>query len=495
MLLGRRLYPFSLRVSVGAACATVLNQQEPKLASTMVSHHWENLFAHLVAAIVADALEQATYASIVHRLDRASLASLRTELASRGSLRQTYWICALAVNQHSGICAGFGPAPEGDSPQFADFDKKRRDSVSGDVHPLCPCPTPKHFNDSRAMCEMNKFDAMMRYCSRHVTGGFRQVIVVDAKCEVLSRAWVVAELVEARHLRIPQRLKVLSKEAVETFRSLGAIDVRHCSASRPEDKRDILAKISDIDQFNHDINKLIFGRVSTTTQSAEPGRRAEEHLSTRAASGMVAAPSTPPQESLGVSVAAASARLRVDDGAAESRAKTDKRIMRKAAAVAAAAEDWEEERIMRKAAAVAAAPEDQGEPKALAEPDDMVVPERAMARERKASSKPAPSRRAKAAVAEEPVAEAGLARMAAPCIPLGEPGSPKMAMSSAQLAPVRLPPRLASAQAVAVEESSPVAKGRVLLRLDSPRWHEERHEETPALGLLEQLGLDLDSEP
>ena len=72
----------------------------------MVTHNWSNLFRDLVAPVIADALGEHAFES-----DKHSVKVLQETLRVHGCLEETYWICALAVIQHAGIC---GPNPHGD---------------------------------------------------------------------------------------------------------------------------------------------------------------------------------------------------------------------------------------------------------------------------------------------------------------------------------------------------------------------------------------------
>jgi len=167
-------------------------------------------------------------------------------------------VCAFCVNQHSCICHSFGPEPKPGTDQYKEFDHKRRDSVAGEEYPLCRCSTQKYFNSNRVHCEMNKFDAMMAYLA-FKDPAMKQVVVVDAKLEIFSRAWVVAELIEAQKLCIEQRMKVLDLHSIRRAGKVQHIRVEHCQAARPEDVQEILSKIDDVPAFDRQLEKLIFG--------------------------------------------------------------------------------------------------------------------------------------------------------------------------------------------------------------------------------------------
>jgi hypothetical protein len=90
--------------------------------------------------------------------------------------------------------------------------------------------------------------------------GFAQVVAVDKNFEVFSRAWCVAELVEADGLAIPQYVTIYSHQTLHHhYNLLAAVDVQNCQASRPEDKASILGNIDDIGAFNERLQWLIFG--------------------------------------------------------------------------------------------------------------------------------------------------------------------------------------------------------------------------------------------
>ena len=112
---------------------------------------------------------------------------------------------------------------------------------------------------------MDKFDEMMRLLKRKeaTRGSFGQVIAVDRKFELFTRAWCVAEIAEASRSRIPPFLKVASSENIDTnFDKIEEIDVRHCKASRQVDKDHILWKIernATVELFNEELRRIIGG--------------------------------------------------------------------------------------------------------------------------------------------------------------------------------------------------------------------------------------------
>ena len=149
--------------------------------AVMVTHGWGNIFSDLVAAILADALDEIEYDMIAYMLG-ADLEQLETWVKAAGVGSRSYWVCALCVNQHAGICGG--------NPY------KAMDTVTGTEYSLCDCGLPKAFNDTEPVlngdgpsipCEMNKFDDMMQLISAE-NQEFAQVIAIDASFVLFSRA-------------------------------------------------------------------------------------------------------------------------------------------------------------------------------------------------------------------------------------------------------------------------------------------------------------------
>ena len=105
-------------------------------------------------------------------------------------------------------------------------------------------------------------------------GRFGQVIAVDRKFELFQRAWCVAEIAEAqginpRAARMPAFLQVASVESIEqNFEEIEEVDIRHCQASRAEDKEGIMMRIdsyTNVELFNADLRRnikdIIYGWV------------------------------------------------------------------------------------------------------------------------------------------------------------------------------------------------------------------------------------------
>lgn len=258
------IIPLSRSQKVGGvsyACAI----QYRRLPDAIVTHSWSGLFLHLVAAVVADALDKDVYGHLAHHLAKNELLDLREELQACNGLHRTYWICAFCVNQHSGICAGFGKPPQDDLEQER-WEAQRRDSVTGEVFPICNCHRTKFFNDVPDQCEMNKFDCMMAYLQQENTL-FQQTIAVDDKFTLFERAWCVAEIVQGHVSGIPQKVRLHSERALdikeadlETFAKLATLSVTKCRSSRPQDREEILARISHVAEFDAQLQFLIFGK-------------------------------------------------------------------------------------------------------------------------------------------------------------------------------------------------------------------------------------------
>mmetsp|Transcript_152878 Transcript_152878/g.490413 ORF Transcript_152878/g.490413 Transcript_152878/m.490413 type:complete len:151 (-) Transcript_152878:459-911(-) len=113
---------------------------------------------------------------------------------------------------------------------------------------------------------MNKFDDMMSLLQKE-SPEFTQLVAVDKKFVLFSRAWCVAELVEASLSCIPQNVQIFShrqfdiKSAdLDLYKKLARLTVAECEASRPEDKEAILARIPDLPEFDAHLQDIIFGR-------------------------------------------------------------------------------------------------------------------------------------------------------------------------------------------------------------------------------------------
>jgi len=234
------------------ALATKLMEGRPTLAQRMVTHTWCNKFADLIAAVVADALDQTTYEAILPRLRPNLIGLLIEELEQSGGLKITYWICAVSVNQHASIC---GCIPN-----------RNTDPVTCAEHSVCSCSHPKWLNDSSPrngngesiLCEMNKFDAMMFFLTK-CNRDFRQVITCDREFQLFTRTWCIAEIYEAHEQCMKASLIMHSATVMTRHRDmLGQIDVRNMSASRPEDKAVILRKIADPVEFNDTVKWILF---------------------------------------------------------------------------------------------------------------------------------------------------------------------------------------------------------------------------------------------
>ena len=248
-----RLAIIPLTASSCSSYAQLVNKGATVLPKKMVTHNWSNLFRDLLASVISEALGEHTFEFVAELLsDKAGVEALEKVLGVRGSLQETYWICAFAVNQHAGIC---GTNPSGTV-----------DPVTGLTHPTCQCSEPKFFNEDPPLnddgksiqCEMNKFDDMMALLA-HENPDFAEVVAVDASLDLFGRAWCVAELAKAHRMGMAQSLKMRNKETfLRRQVTLQGLKVENMKASRPEDVVEILAKIPDKEAFNAKLQELIF---------------------------------------------------------------------------------------------------------------------------------------------------------------------------------------------------------------------------------------------
>merc|ERR1711972_1316654 len=145
----------------------------------------------------------------------------------------------------------------------------RRDSVTGDLHPVCDCGKPKMLSTTAPThlglsveCEMNKFTDMMSYLAVH-DDSFDHITAVVNSFGLFNRAWCVAEIAEARSVGMTQRLLIRSKKGVQEHKDkLRAMKVQDMEASRREDVEYILKRISDHEEFNAHLQSLIFDETS-----------------------------------------------------------------------------------------------------------------------------------------------------------------------------------------------------------------------------------------
>jgi hypothetical protein len=199
------IIPMSRAGAYGRAYANLGDPAARKVPPTrMVTHNWDNTFLDLVSAIVADALNEGAYEHIANQLADGHTGKIRQLVASVGALQLRYWICAFCVNQHAGICGGFGPQPAEGAARRR-FEKNRRDTATNEVFELCHCRTPKVFSGDQ--CEMNKFDDMMALLHGR-NRSFTQLVAVDREFDIFTRAWCVAELVQATRMRFGTSLSL-----------------------------------------------------------------------------------------------------------------------------------------------------------------------------------------------------------------------------------------------------------------------------------------------
>ena len=252
----RAIIPESRVGDGGYALATLWSGKEMN-PQVMVTHNWTNGFGSLVSAILADALGRPGYQEVSAQIATPSgIEQVRAKLA--GKLKTTYWVCAFCINQHASICGGFGPEPPHGTHEWAAWNRRRYDSVTGEAFMPCNCQVEKVFSHTDARSELNKFDDMMTHLAQQV-GRFAQLIVVDDAFDVLYRAWCVAEIFEASVLGMESRIQVSSQDAVDqNYDRLSLLDVRQCTASSQADKDMIMAKIADVEVFNWRIQQLIF---------------------------------------------------------------------------------------------------------------------------------------------------------------------------------------------------------------------------------------------
>lgn len=228
-------------------------EDAPAKPEKMVTHNWGNLFSDLVASIVADALEEKEYCRVAYLLTH-DVDMLSEWIDAAGVGLRTYWVCAFSVNQHSSICSD---------------PMSRRNPVTGEEYAACRCGLPKVFNTTPPLsedghsteCELNKFEDVMLLLSAS-SQSFSQVVAVDRRFDIFSRAWCVAEIAAAPSAGMPQSLLLPSRRSLElNAHRLANMRVAEMRASRPEDRAEILGRIADHDAFDRDLSQLLLGQL------------------------------------------------------------------------------------------------------------------------------------------------------------------------------------------------------------------------------------------
>lgn len=236
--------------SSGRAYAELMMGGKPTRPDKMVTHNWSNKFRDLVAAVVADALDENDFSKAAHLLDH-HFNGLVSILRRGHMMERRYWICAFSVAQHHAICG---------------YSSRERDPITLEPHPVCLCGRQQFSNETPPLradgksipCEMNKFSDMMALLAVE-DANFEQVVAVDSKFELFNRAWCVAELAEAHKVGMNIRLKMRSAGNLSKYESsLRGLRIQDMKASRPQDIVDILASIPDKDAFNRRLQDLIF---------------------------------------------------------------------------------------------------------------------------------------------------------------------------------------------------------------------------------------------
>jgi len=216
------------------------------MPDSMVSHNWNNIFAHLLASIFACALGIGEWALVLPLMEPDRIHVLEAMLKDCGMLSSRWWLCIFCVNQHISICnATWGGA----------------DTVTKIPYRPCDCGQAKHSDGEE--CEMNKFDQMIELIQKRQPK-YKHVIAADLRLGALERIWVIAEVAKVFELGIPFDTLLALRPGVELLYMLGSedtvssafrVDVRKAKASRPEDEELILSKIEDKEEFNRKVQR------------------------------------------------------------------------------------------------------------------------------------------------------------------------------------------------------------------------------------------------
>mmetsp|Transcript_61861 Transcript_61861/g.135296 ORF Transcript_61861/g.135296 Transcript_61861/m.135296 type:complete len:820 (-) Transcript_61861:421-2880(-) len=248
-------------------------------AQRMVTHEWRNLFVNLVAAVLADALNEevqsgasnerrmsTTYGHLRSLLmSESGIESIRNDLEKVGSRDLRYWVCTFCVNQHR---ANPPPEPPRQSPEYQRYKANQRDTATKKYHPSCTCRNRRIWGKDD--CEMDKFDHMMALLKTKVPE-LSHVVVTGKNFEIFGRVWCVAELVQAHCSQIKQNVCIISQDVLDAntgdirlYTQLAMLSIADCSAARESDKERIMAKVRDtcgIEEFDAQLQATIFGRA------------------------------------------------------------------------------------------------------------------------------------------------------------------------------------------------------------------------------------------
>lgn len=107
---------------------------------------------------------------------------------------------------------------------------------------------------------------MMAYLSFEVAD-FGLLAAVDRSFDIFYRLWCIAEMYEAYITGIPMHVCIESNRVFDPYhddttiyKKLVLLSAEKCEASRPADKTYILSKIKDINDFDAQLQGMIFGR-------------------------------------------------------------------------------------------------------------------------------------------------------------------------------------------------------------------------------------------
>lgn len=197
-----------------SSLATVMMKGVRTRPQKMVTHNWSNLFRDVVAAIIADALDEDEYARISHLLMH-SPSVLLAWVYSRNVHLRVYWVDAFSVNQHA-------------------------DGGNPDVF------------------EMSKVQSMMSFLSVN-DAKFEQVVAVDEEFLLFSSTCCMSEIAAAHKAGMMQCLKMPSLSSLaKNEDSLKSLKVESTEATRPADQAAILDSIPDKEAFNSNFQHLLF---------------------------------------------------------------------------------------------------------------------------------------------------------------------------------------------------------------------------------------------
>jgi len=230
----------------GFAYATIVGNGKPPLANTLVIHHWGSNFVDLVAAVLADALNEQEYSSFADMIHERRFDEIRDLVA--GKLDETYWLSPFALNQHQTFCACV--PDENNAPQI----------------PSCYCCVEKRLEGP--LCEARKVQDVFIYLKRANMKLGRETqsrhrLSVFAACDyefnLMDRLWCLKEIAIAEANKVAFNLVIHSMRSLQRngHAKIEEIQVESAGASYDGDRTFLVDSIVNTSSFNDKVREML----------------------------------------------------------------------------------------------------------------------------------------------------------------------------------------------------------------------------------------------